>query len=174
MKTKSSLRLVATLAICAIAIPAAAAQAAPPSTAAPFRSLAVGPQYTTTHVYVTRGSVAAFTTSWEAVFGGTNSVPAIADVTPTPSETISELIKSPVGTLSIFDFQTPIPYPFGVERNGLLLADFPTASRRPRSAARICSSARSTIRSARTRSCSFLAESMSSCTGTPRHRSTPR
>lgn len=47
------------------------------------------------------------------------------DVTPYPSETLSELVLSPVGTLSVFDFQTPIPYPFGEERGGDLVTSMP-------------------------------------------------
>jgi hypothetical protein len=84
--------------------------------------LAVGPQYDSTHVYVTPGSEAAFAASWEATFGGTNSTPVLTDVTPTPSQTESEIILSPVGTLSVFDFKTPIPYPVGSERGGLLVS----------------------------------------------------
>ena len=91
--------------------------------AASTPQLAVGPQYDTTHVYVTPGSVDAFTTSWLATFGGTHTNPVQTDVTPTPSQTISELILSPVGTVSVFDFTTPIPYPFGAERTGWLTTD---------------------------------------------------
>ena len=89
-------------------------------------SVAVGPQYDTTHVYVTPGEASAFVTSWEATFGGTNTTPVLTDVTPTPSETVSELILSPVGTLSVFDFQTPVPYPFGEERGGWLTTNLST------------------------------------------------
>ena len=89
-------------------------------------SVAVGPQYDTTHVYVTPGMAGAFTTSWEATFGGTNTTPVQTDVTPTASETTSELILSPVGTLSVFDFTTPVPYPFGIERGGWLTTDLNT------------------------------------------------
>jgi len=88
--------------------------------------VAVGPQYDTTHVYVTPGMASAFVTSWEATFGGTNTTPVLTDVTPTPSKTISELILSPVGTLSVFDFQTPVPYPFGGERGGWLTTNLNT------------------------------------------------
>ena len=67
-------------------MPSAQAQAAATK---PSASIAVGPQYDTTHV--------------------------LTDVTPTPSKTTSELVLSPVGSLSVFDYQTPIPYPFGQE-----------------------------------------------------------
>jgi hypothetical protein len=85
---------------------------------------AVGAQYDSTHVYVAPGMIDAFTASWEATFGGTHTATSVTDVTPTPSQTKSELILSPVGTLSVFDFQTPIPYPFGAERTGWLMKNF--------------------------------------------------
>jgi hypothetical protein len=134
MKRSVFVRLALALAVpVAVALPAASYAQTPAtsaSTSARYPGcvdprLAVGTQYDSTHVYVTPGSVAAFTTSWEATFGGTNTAPAVTDVTPTPSQTISELIHSPVGELSVFDFQTPAPYPFGAERTGWLMSDFP-------------------------------------------------
>lgn len=85
---------------------------------------AVGPQYDSTHVYVTPATMDRFVASWLATFGGTSTTPSLVDVTPTPSQTKSQLVLSPVGTLSVFEFQTPIPYPFGAERTGLLLRNF--------------------------------------------------
>ncbi|MBU3870731.1 glyoxalase [Streptomyces sp. 4503] len=85
---------------------------------------AVGPQYDTTHVYVTHGKEDAFVDSWLATFGGTHTTKVVTNVTPTPSEAESELVLSPVGTLSVFDFRTPVPYPFGAERTGWLMSDF--------------------------------------------------
>lgn len=82
---------------------------------------AVGPQYNTTHVYVAPGTLGAFTDSWKVTFGGTSTAVSLVNVTPTPSETKSQLILSPVGTLSVFEFQTPVPYPFGAERTGWLV-----------------------------------------------------
>jgi predicted enzyme related to lactoylglutathione lyase len=93
---------------------------------------AVGPQYDTTHVYVTPGAVDAFVTSWEATFGGTHTAKVVTTVTPTPSRTESELVLSPVGTLSVFDFTTPVPYPFGAERTGWLMSDFDQGVRQAR------------------------------------------
>jgi hypothetical protein len=84
---------------------------------------AVGPQYDTTHVYVTPGDVDRFVASWVATFGGTHTAKVVTTVTPTPSSTESELVLSPVGTLSVFDFKTPVPYPFGTERTGWLVRD---------------------------------------------------
>ncbi|WP_254647517.1 glyoxalase [Streptomyces sp. GbtcB6] len=85
---------------------------------------AVGPQYDSTHVYVTPGKEDAFADSWLATFGGTHTTKVVTDVTPTPSQAESELVLSPVGTLSVFDFKTPVPYPFGTERTGWLMSDF--------------------------------------------------
>ncbi|MFY4716936.1 VOC family protein [Streptomyces sp. LaBMicrA B280] len=86
-------------------------------------SVAVGAQYDSTHVYVAPGEMDAFVDSWQAAFGGTHTAKVVTTVTPTPSKTASELVFSPVGTLSVFGFQTPVPYPFGAERTGWLVTD---------------------------------------------------
>ncbi|MCZ0204464.1 glyoxalase [Streptomyces sp. UMAF16] len=93
---------------------------------------AVGPQYDTTHVYVTPGDVDRFVASWVATFGGTHTAKVVTTVTPTPSSTESELVLSPVGTLSVFDFKTPVPYPFGTERTGWLVRDLDVGVRQAR------------------------------------------
>jgi hypothetical protein len=98
---------------------AAALMGAAPATA----GVAVGPQYDSTHVYVAPEQLDAFVTSFIATFGGHASKPASVTVTPTPSTTISEVVFSPVGFLSVFGFKTPIPYPFGTERGGFLVSD---------------------------------------------------
>ncbi|MDH6578206.1 glyoxalase [Kitasatospora sp. MAP5-34] len=117
-----SLRLLtAVTATAALALTTAPSAPAAPNAGRP--DIAVGPQYDTAHVYVTPGSTDSFVTSWESTFGGTNTPQAVVDVTPTPSLTKSELILSPVGTLSVFDYQTPVPYPFGAERTGWLVQD---------------------------------------------------
>lgn len=87
-------------------------------------SEAVGPQYGSVHVYVDPSRLDDFVRSWLATFGGTAKPAGIADVTPTKSQTRSQLVLSPVGTLSVFGFLTPAPYPFGSERTGWLLRDF--------------------------------------------------
>ncbi|MEU8760079.1 glyoxalase [Streptomyces sp. NPDC048659] len=97
-------------------------------------SPAVGPQYDTTYVYVSPGSVDAFAASWGATFGGTHTAKVLTHVTPTPSTTESELVFSPVGTLSVFDFKTPVPFPFGAERTGWLVEDLDEAVRLARRA----------------------------------------
>ena len=40
---------------------------------------------------------------------------------------MSQLVLTPVGTLSVFGFKTPVPYPFGAERTGYLVTDMDTA-----------------------------------------------
>jgi hypothetical protein len=92
-------------------------------------NLAVDPQYDTTHVYVAPTEFDRFVTSVVATFGGTASRKGVFTVTPTPSKTISQLVLTPVGTLSVFGFETPIPYPFGSERTGYLVTDMDSAIR---------------------------------------------
>jgi hypothetical protein len=91
--------------------------------------VAVGPQYETTHIYVSPDQFDRFVGSVVATFGGTTTKKVVLTVTPTPSSTYSQLIMTPVGTMSVFGFTTPIPYPFGVERTGYLVTDMTTAVR---------------------------------------------
>jgi hypothetical protein len=90
-------------------------------------SLAVGPQYDTTHVYVAPEEFDRFGEALVATFGGTKSQAAVINITPTPSETMWQAVFTPVGTFSVFGFKTPIPYPFGIERTGYLVSDFDAA-----------------------------------------------
>ena len=90
-------------------------------------AVAVGPQYDTTHVYVAPEQFDAFVSSVLATFGGTATKEGVFMVTPTPSSTMSQLVLTPVGNLSVFGFRTPVPYPFGVERTGYLVADMDAA-----------------------------------------------
>jgi predicted enzyme related to lactoylglutathione lyase len=90
-------------------------------------SLAVGPQYDTTHVYVAPEDFDRFTDSFVATFGGHKSQQGVFQVTPTPSQTMSQLVFTPAGTLSVFGFKTPVPYPFGSERTGYLVTDMDAA-----------------------------------------------
>jgi hypothetical protein len=87
----------------------------------------VGAQYDTTHVYVAPDDVDKFVTSFLATFGGKSTKQVVATVTPTPSSTTSQLLQTPVGTVSLFGFKTPIPYPFGAERTGYLVTDIDAA-----------------------------------------------
>src|SRR5271170_5341468 len=90
-------------------------------------SVAVAPQYDTTHVYVAPEDFDRFTASLLATFGGSKSKQGVFQVTPTPSQTMSQLVLTPAGTFSVFGFKTPIPYPFGLERTGYLVSDMDTA-----------------------------------------------
>lgn len=107
--------------------PAAIARDAAPS-------VGVGVQYDTTHVYVAPEDVDKFVTSFTATFGGQSTKQVVATVTPTPSSTTSQLIQTPVGTVSLFGFKTPIPYPFGAERTGYLVTDMDAAIKAARAA----------------------------------------
>lgn len=102
--------------------------------AAQTAGFAVGPQYDTTHVYVAPEDFDRFVASFTATFGGKTSKQGVFQVTPTPSQTMSQLALTPAGTISIFGFKTPIPYPFGLERTGYLVNDFDKAISAARSA----------------------------------------
>src|SRR5258706_5748884 len=96
--------------------------------------VAVGPQYDTTHVYVAPQDFDRFVASLIATSGGTTAKQGVFTVTPTPSSTMSQLVLTPVGTISVFGFKTPIPYPFGIERTGYLVTDLDNATRAARAA----------------------------------------
>jgi predicted enzyme related to lactoylglutathione lyase len=91
--------------------------------------IAVGPQYDTTHVYVAPQDFDRFVASLIATFGGTTTKQGVFTVTPTPSSTMSQLVMTPVGTVSVFGFKTPVPYPFELERTGYLVTDMDEAIR---------------------------------------------
>src|SRR5246127_5150566 len=93
----------------------------------------VGPQYDTTHVYVRPEDFDGFVASLLATFGGTAAKQGVFTVTPTPSQTMSQLVLTPAGTLSVFGFKTPVPYPFGLERTGYLVTEMNDAIREARS-----------------------------------------
>src|SRR5712691_10193132 len=92
-------------------------------------SVAVAPQYDTTHVYVPLADFDRFVASILQTFGGKTSQDGVLTVTPTPSSTRIQLVLTPVGTVSVFGFKTPIPYPFGLERTGYLVTDMDGAIR---------------------------------------------
>ncbi len=96
-------------------------------------NVAVGPQYDTTHVYVAPEDFDRFVASLLSTFGGSAAKQGVFTVTPTPSLTMSQLVLTPVGTLSVFGFKTPVPYPFGVERTGYLVTDIDAAVQAARS-----------------------------------------
>src|ERR1700746_2032778 len=105
---------------CISPLPGAAAIA---ETTTVIPNLAVAPQYDTTHVYVAPTEFDRFVTSVIATFGGSASKQGVCTRTPTASKTMSQLVSTPVGTFSVFGFETPIPYPFGLERTGYLVTD---------------------------------------------------
>jgi hypothetical protein len=108
---------------------AAGAPAAPPP-----QEVSVGPQYDSTHVYLLSADHDAFVRSFIATFGGRASARLTTTVTAVPSSTQFQYLVTPVGTLSTFAFQTPIPFPFGFERTGWLVTDMDTALKAARRA----------------------------------------
>src|ERR1700745_2853996 len=87
------------------------------------QDVGVGPQYHTTHVYVAPVEFDRFVASLISTFGGTTTKQGVFTVTPTPSSTMSQPVLTPAGTVSVFGFKTPVPYPFGLERTGYLVTD---------------------------------------------------
>src|SRR5260370_38864129 len=63
-------------------------------------SVAVGPQDDTTHVYVAPDEFDHFVTSVIATFGGTASKQGGFTVTPTTTNIMSQLVITPIGTIS--------------------------------------------------------------------------
>ncbi|MBV9760593.1 MAG: glyoxalase, partial [Acidobacteriaceae bacterium] len=112
------MRVISSLTLLAIAASLGFAQA---TAATP--EVAVGPQYDSTHVYVAPEDFDRFVQSILATFGGTTTNESESQVTPTPSRTLSQVVLTPAGTLSVFGYETPIPYPFGGERTGYLVTD---------------------------------------------------
>ena len=92
-----------------LAAAAAAAQGA---------GVAVGAQYDSTHVYVAPADIDAFVNSIVATFGGQPSRRIVANVLPVASSTGMQYVLMPVGILSVFAYQTPVPFPFGDEQYG--------------------------------------------------------
>lgn len=90
-------------------------------------TVAVAQQYDTTHVYVAPQDFGKFVASLIATFGGKTTKEGVFTVTPTASLTMSQLVLTPAGSVSVFGFKTPVPYPFGAERTGYLVTDMDTA-----------------------------------------------
>ncbi|KVD72730.1 glyoxalase [Burkholderia ubonensis] len=126
MKTIRSVLLAALIAG-GLAVAAVAFAQTPATKAVATPAVAVGPQYDTTHVCVSPDDFDRFTDSFVATFGGKKSKQGVFQVTPTPSQTMSQLVLTPVGTISVFGFKTPIPYPFCAERTGYLVTDLDVA-----------------------------------------------
>ena len=102
--------------------------------AAETPNVAVGAQYDSTHVYVAPADLDAFVDSFVATFGGQASKRSKTNVLPVPSSTEFQYLMTSAGTLSVFAFQTPIPFPFGQERTGYLVTDMDQAIKAARSA----------------------------------------
>jgi predicted enzyme related to lactoylglutathione lyase len=113
-----------TLLLCALYAPGIfAAGVAQPVPRLLTADVAVGAQYDSTHVYVAPADLETFVSSFVATFGGHARPPVVSTVTPTPSSTQFQYVMTPVGMLSTFAYQTPVPYPFGLERTGYLVTD---------------------------------------------------
>ena len=97
------------------------------ATAGNDAGVAVGAQYDSTHVYIAPADRDAFVKSFTAVFGGQASSLSVTNVLPVPGTTELQFLSTPVGTLSVFAFRTPIPFPFGQERTGYLVTDMDMA-----------------------------------------------
>jgi len=122
---RSLLRAASGLALAAaLPLPVPLAAQARPAAGADY---AVGPQYDTTHVYVPEAEFDRFVAAFVATFGGTTSKQGQFQVTPTASLTKSQLALTPAGTVSVFGFLTPVPFPFGDERTGYLVTDLDAA-----------------------------------------------
>jgi predicted enzyme related to lactoylglutathione lyase len=137
MKNKISMRvlsLVCALVLSALLLHSSAVIPVVDGQSAPTTSVAVGPQYDSTHVYVASADLDAFVKSFIATFGGQASKPAVMNVLPVPSSTQFQAVSTPAGILSVFAFQTPIPFPFGQERTGYLVTDMDVAIKAARSA----------------------------------------
>jgi hypothetical protein len=68
----------------------------------PGGSVAVGPQYDATHVYVSPAEIDAFAYSFAATFDGKPSKGSVVNVLPVPSSAEFQYLLTPVGSLSIF------------------------------------------------------------------------
>jgi hypothetical protein len=110
-----------------VRLESAAYLSAAPQTGSPVPELAVAPQYDSTHVYVKTDDFDRFVASIIATFGGTTTKQTTVTVTPTASATLSQIVLTPVGILSVFGFKTPVPFPFGLERTGYLVTDIDKA-----------------------------------------------
>ena len=133
MTTSGYMRMISALSLAVLLVasaPNAGGRQTSPAVSSP--PVAVGPQYDTTHVYVAPEDFDRFVASFVATFGGSTSKQGVFTVTPTPSSTMSQLVLTPVGTVSVFGFKTPVPYPFGIERTGYLVTDLDAAVRAAR------------------------------------------
>src|SRR6202041_1656133 len=127
---RAAAKFLATFFLLALSVVAASAQ----SISSGGSGVAVGPQYDSTHVYVAPGDLDAFVKSFAATFGGEPSKRMVTNVLPVPSSTEFQYLWTPAGTLSVFAFETPIPFPFGQERTGYLVTNMDDAIKAARAA----------------------------------------
>jgi hypothetical protein len=80
-------------------------------------------------VYVAPADFDRFVASFSATFDGSGPPKSVVTVTPTASQEIWQPINTPYGSISVFAFTTPIPFPFGSERGGYLVSNFDQAMR---------------------------------------------
>jgi hypothetical protein len=120
--------------VCVLAALVSIAFFNPSAQAADAATIAVAPQYDTTHVYVAPQDMDKFAASFVTTFGGQATKQMTLTVTPTPSSTLWQSIQTPSGMVSLFGFMTPIPYPFGLERTGYLVTDMDAAIKAARDA----------------------------------------
>jgi hypothetical protein len=127
LRKRRSFSLIVLAAVLSAGIVRVAPTVAAAQVAGSTPGVAVGPQYDTTHVYVAAEDFDRFVASVVATFGGVAGKRSVFTVTPTPSSTLLQPVITPVGTLSVFGFETPVPYPFGAERTGYLVTDMDAA-----------------------------------------------
>ncbi|WIX77247.1 hypothetical protein QRX50_38515 [Amycolatopsis carbonis] len=106
-----------------VAVSSGSAEGAPDAAAWRTPVKAFGVEYDASHVYLQHGKLPAFIKSWEATFGGTDNGQNTFQITPTPSKALASIIHSPVGLLAAYDYQTPVPFPFGAEQTGFGVHD---------------------------------------------------
>ena len=117
----------------------------------PPPEVAVGPQYSSTHVYVAPADFDRFVASFIATFGGTTTKTGVFTVTPTPSLAMSQLVLTPVG---MFGSGSTDRFPTPSAPSELVISS-PTWTppfKRPATMERTSSSPRSRTRSAAMRS----------------------
>jgi hypothetical protein len=134
LQKNSLLKLVFIFAAALITIAAFGKEAASVYSQQSISGISVGSQYDSTHVYVAPKDLNAFVSSFVATFGGQGSKPMVTNVLPVPSSTKFRYIMSPVGMLSVFAYQTPVPFPFGQEHYGYLVTDMDQAIKAAREA----------------------------------------
>src|SRR5208283_5465096 len=108
-----AVKLGLSLILAALVRPSMAAHARAGQASVARSTVGVGAQYDSTHVYVAPGDLDAFVKSFATTFGGQPSKRIVTNVLPVPSMTEFQYLWTPVGTLSVFAFRTPIPFPFG-------------------------------------------------------------